>query len=86
MTTDDEVGRGRDADTMAFFALIRRLYVEVASISGHGDAWIRAMEEQVVKDVRRMSAAAPGKMINPATIDQACDTVTKALTGLRSTR
>jgi hypothetical protein len=83
---EDEIGRGRDADTMAFLALIRRLYVEVAQTNGLGDKWLRAMEDQVVKDIRSITGNVPGKIINPATVDQACDVATKALTGLNSGR
>lgn len=84
MTESDEVGRGRDADAIAFIALFRRLYVEVAQISGHGDKWLRAMEERVVADVRNMKPTEHGKIFNPITVDMACDVVTKVLTGLRS--
>lgn|GEM_PF-4375493 len=70
----------RDADTLTWFVLFRRLFTEIGRMREVG--WIAEQAKLADQEVRALKPEASGIAFNPETIDLAAGTIAKMLSGI----
>lgn len=80
MTDDTLTKRAKDADVLAWFVLVRRLFVEMARVREPG--FLKEQAELAEQELRALNPPSTGKQVHPETLDMASDVIVKLLSGI----